>query len=111
MPSLIATESGRRAEYAQSCRIIRVVGESMEPTLPDGCSILVNHESRERHHGKVFVIRRGDELIVKLTLHDKDAGWLLASDNPDKRAWPTPRWPEHETQVVGEVRWVWYSLP
>ena len=78
----------REGLNAQACRIIRVLGESMEPTLPDGCSILVNHEGRERRHGKVFVIRRGDELIVKRTLHDNDAGWLLVSDNPDKRAWP-----------------------
>ena len=31
---------------ASECRIIRVTGDSMEPTLPDGCAILVNLASR-----------------------------------------------------------------
>ena len=53
------------------CRIIRVVGESMEPTLPDGCSILVNHEKRKPADGRIFVIRTEDELIVKRTLYSK----------------------------------------
>ena len=93
------------------CRIIRVIGESMEPTLPDGCSILVNREQRQRRHGRIFVIRVGnDELIVKRTLKNPDAGWLIASDNPDRNAWPTQKWPP-EGEPVGEVRWVWHSLP
>ena len=32
---------------ASRCRIMRVTGESMEPTLPDGCGILVNLEATE----------------------------------------------------------------
>lgn len=81
----------------------------MEPTLPDGCSILVNHESTDLEDGKVFVIRSGDELLVRRALRHKTGGWLLDSDNPDKRRWPTMAWP-HEGSV-GEVRWVWHSLP
>ena len=72
--------------------------------MADGCSTMVNHESREPRDGKVFVIRKGNDLIVTRTLHDKDAGWLLVSDNPDKGAWPTHRWLQHQTQVVGKVR-------
>ena len=101
----------RKHLNAQACRIIQVVGESMEPTLPDGCSILVNRESRAPDHGKVFVVRRGDELIVKRVLHQPGAGWFLASDNPDKSTWPTQPWDQTGTEVIGEVRWVWYSLP
>ena len=94
---------------ARRCHIMGVVGESMEPTLPDGCSILVNGENRDLEDGKVFVIRTGDELLVKRTLKHK-TGWLLSSDNPDKRTWPTMAWAGNE-QAVGEVRWVWHSLP
>ena len=64
----------REGLNARSCRIIRVVGESMEPTLPDGCSILVNHEVMAPEHGKIFVIRTGDELIVKRKLHHRSDG-------------------------------------
>ncbi len=82
----------------------------MEPTLPDGCSILVNRWSRRPEDGKVFVIRTEDELIVKRMVQDKEAGRLLSSDNPDKGAWPTQPWPD-DAKVVGEARWVWYTLP
>lgn len=94
---------------ARRCEIISVVGESMEPTLPDGCSILVNRESTKLEDGKVFVIRSGDELLVRRALKHKTGGWLLNSDNPNKRTWPTMAWPHGKS--VGEVRWVWHSLP
>ena len=95
---------------AQQCRIIRVVGESMEPTLPDGCSILVNHEVSEPEDGKIFVIRAGDELIVKRTLQLRSGRWAVASDNLDTKTWPTRPWPT-DAVVIGEVRWVWHTLP
>ena len=58
-------------------------------TLPDGCSILVNHEVSEPEDGKIFVIRAGDELIVKRTLQLRSGRWAVASDNPDTKTWPT----------------------
>ena len=93
------------------CRMIRVAGEAMEPTLPDGCSILVNRKEKERGHGRVFVIRvNEDELIVRRALENPEAGWLISCDNPDTSAWPTRKWPT-EGEPIGEVRWVWHSLP
>ena len=43
--------------------------------------------------------------MVRRLVHDPETGWLLSSDNPDKAAWPTRRWPEGAT-VVGEVKWL-----
>lgn len=51
----------------------------------------------------------GDELIVKRALRDKQAGWLLVSDNPDKRTWPTKPWPD-DGEIVGEVKWLGRSF-
>ena len=90
---------------ADRCRIMRVTGESMEPTLPDGCAILVHLASKEHRDGKIFVIRIEEELIVKRLVHDQFAGWLIYSDNPDKIAWPTRPWPD-DAAVVGEVKWL-----
>ena len=92
------------------CRIIRVVGESMEPTLPDGSALLINLDSKNRKDGKIFVIRIGDELVVKRTVMDREAGWLLVSDNRNKKTWATRPWPE-DAQVIGEVKWLGRSLP
>lgn len=91
------------------CRLIRVTGESMEPTLPDKSLIMVDLQRNERRDGKICVLRIGDELIVKRTVEDKRAGWLLRSDNPDKRVWPSRPWPD-EAKVVGRVRWVGCTL-
>ena len=44
---------------AGECRVIRVLGESMEPTLVDGCSILVNQASQRRREGRTD-LRRAD---------------------------------------------------
>ena len=91
------------------CQIIRVRGESMEPTLADGAAILVNIESREPKDGKIFVLRRDDDLSVKRLVRDRTVGWLLESDNPDKRAWPTRPFPD-DAQLVGEVKWTGRSF-
>ena len=39
------------------CRIVKVTGESMEPTLPDGAAILVNMGQRAPRDGRIFVLR------------------------------------------------------
>ena len=90
---------------AHMCRIIRVAGEAMEPTIPDGCSILINTASTERQDGRIFVVRIGDELLVRRLVHDPEPGWLLFSDNPNKATRPTVPWPEEAT-IVGEVKWL-----
>ena len=64
----------------------------------------------ERLQAEIFVIRTDNELIVKRTLLDDEEGWMLSSDNTDKRAWPSQPWPSG-AEPVGEVRWVWHTLP
>ena len=91
------------------CRIVKVIGESIEPTLPDGASILVNMGQRDPRDGRIFVVRSEGELIVKRLIRDPNAGWLIQSDNPNKRAWPTRGWPD-DAQIVGEVKWVGRSF-
>ena len=82
------------------CDLIVVTGDSMEPTLPDGSSILVDRSSTELREGRVFVLRTADGLVVKRVRRVGD-GWRLCSDNP---AWePVPLGPEDT--VVGQVRW------
>ena len=69
----------------------------MEPTRPDGWLLLVNHGGSDQRHCRTFVVRKGDELIVKRTLHEPDASRLLQSGNPEKRlvnaarSWKTKR--------------------
>ena len=94
---------------ADRCRLIRVAGNSMEPTLADKASILVDLARSERRDGKVVVIRIGEELVVKRTINAGEAGWILVSDNADKTTWPNRPWPDNGA-VVGEVRWTERTL-
>ena len=94
----------RHGLSAGDCRVIQVLGESMEPTLVDGCSILVNQSSRRRRVGRIFVVRTDDGLVVKRAGKNRADAWQLVSDNPNKQAWPTVAWPIG-APVIGEVKW------
>ena len=84
--------------------MITVSGESMEPTLGNGCSILVNLASRRQRVGRLFVVRTDDGLIVKRAGRDDAGAWQLVSDNADKHVWPHRPWPA-DAVIVGEVKW------
>ena len=91
------------------CRVLTVNGESMEPTLTDGCPILIDLKKQDQAHNRIYVIRTGDELIVKRVMHDREAGWLIVSDNPDKNRYPTAPFRE-DARVIAEVKWWGQSL-
>ena len=94
----------RHGLAARNCRVIEVSGESMEPTLVDGCSILVNLAGRRRRVGRIYVVRTADGLVVKRAGRDVAGAWQLVSDNPNKHVWPSRPWPPG-AEIVGEVKW------
>ena len=81
--------------------IISVRGESMDPTLPDGCSILVDHNRREPQDGRIYVMRTEQGLVVKRLRLDDMRHWEMLSDNPDWETMPM----RYGTDIIGEVRW------
>ena len=91
---------------SDQCRVIGVKGESMEPVLPDGCSILVDHNRRHRRVGHIFVVRGEDGLVVKRAGKGEDGRWLLLSDNP---LWKPLPWPGN-AEIIGEVKWMARTL-
>ena len=92
----------RKGLYADRCSLIGVVGESMEPTLPEGCVILVDRNQRQRRDGRIFVLRTGVGLVVKRAGKSTPGHWQLVSDHP---RWPDTPWPM-DAVVIGEVRWM-----
>ena len=95
----------RHGLRAHACRIVRMTGGGMEPTITDGSAILVDTAATDRRDGAIAVVRMDDRQVVKRIIDDPEAGWLLASDNPDKATWPTEPWP-NGAAVVGEVKWL-----
>ena len=85
----------------EQSNIISVRGASMEPTLPDGYSILVDRKRREPQEDRIYVMRTDEGLVVKRLGLDEQGRWEIRSDNPDWRI--TPMSPG--TEIIGEVRW------
>ena len=98
----------RNAIDPKQCNVISVRGESMEPTLPDGCSILVDRSQgrKRRRQGRIYVMRTEDGLVVKKASRDEEGNWQITSEHP---AWPPVPWSD-EIEVIGEVRWVARTL-
>ena len=73
----------------------------MEPTLPDGCSILVDRKRREPQEDRIYVMRTEEGLVVKRLERDELGRWEARSDNPDWETVPL----NYDTEIIGEVRW------
>lgn len=80
-----------------------VRGDSMEPLLKEGDAILVDQGSSVPVDGQIFVVRLGEELMVK-RLQKSSGGWNICSLNPGYG--PIPVLGEQEDFCVyGRVRW------
>ncbi len=86
---------------SEQSNIISVQGPSMEPTLPDGCSILVDRQRRTPQEGHIYVMRVEEGLVVKRLGLDEKGRWEMLSDNP---AWE-PALLTYGSEIIGEVRW------
>lgn len=66
---------------------INVIGDSLEPDIPDGSLILVDTSQKELKNGEVYVFNIDDDLLIKTIIHDFD-GYIARSKNatyPDIR--------------------------
>ncbi|AAS95997.1 transcriptional regulator, putative [Nitratidesulfovibrio vulgaris str. Hildenborough] len=65
----------------ESLVMFDVIGASMEPTIPDGSTVLVNLRDTSIRSGLIYAVRVNDELLVKRLI--QEPGRLLChSDNP-----------------------------
>ncbi len=80
---------------------VEIAGDSMEPLLIDGDTVLVDHCCNEARQGKVFAVRNMDDLLVKRLERKPDNKWILTSDNKDYE--PIDMGPQ--AILIGEVVW------
>lgn len=81
---------------------IVVKGESMEPGLYEGDTIVVNTADKQLVSGAVYVVNYEGEAVVKRML--RDAGqWWLSSDNPDQRKFHRQLCKGAECILIGRV--------
>ena len=83
-----------------------VSGESMEPRICDGDTVLVDFKDNHIRDGKPYAIRYGDSLKIKRLSSRYDGAVILSSDNP--------RFPQEvisgddlqHFEVIGRIVWV-----
>ena len=84
------------------CSVARVEDDSMEPKLPNGCRILVDHTRTDWQPPRITVVRVDERVIVRHAALDKEGRRLMRSDHP---GWPDILMPDG-AEIVGQVRWV-----
>lgn len=109
-------ELGRRKNLVA----VRVMGDSMHPTIPDGAIIIIDKDSRQPVGRRrcIWALRteEGDIQIKRLYKHVPPHGdknpetWWLLSDNfqvfPPELVWTA----DFDRLVLGQVVWMWQSL-
>ena len=93
------------ASRPASLSVIRVDGDSMEPTLSDGDEVMVDlSDTGQRLRDGIYVIRSDDTLLVKRVALGPQARQIsVVSDNPAYPSWPSVE--RRSIHVVGRVLW------
>ncbi|WKE64366.1 LexA family transcriptional regulator [Gallaecimonas kandeliae] len=86
--------------------VVFAKGDSMEPTINDNDSLLVNLDSTKPLDGKIFVVRLGDELYAKRIQIRWDGAIELISDNKEYRPQTVPAAELEQLHIVGQVAWI-----
>lgn len=84
--------------------VVRVDGDSMEPTLADGDWILIDRTQRRINRQGVYAIQVGDVAWIKrISLNLKDKLVQVISDNEH---YPMQELAEDELAVIGRAVWI-----
>ncbi len=97
-------ENGWRAA---DLAVVTAQGDSMEPVISPGSVLLVDRGERAKQGREgIFILRMGEDLLVK-RLQPLEGGRVLAkSDNPAYSPFEIKGQEDSETAVVGRVVWV-----
>lgn len=85
--------------------LLDVLGDSMEPTLRHGDTILVDKSDIEVHDGQIYLIGFQQQLLVKRLFRDV-GGIVLKSDNQAYRETLVPPEYADDFVVFGRMRWM-----
>lgn len=89
---------------------IQAKGDSMHPTIPSGSLLVVNRSDRQLREG-IYVISRGESLLVKRTQPRENKMLRLKSDNPQYEHEDIDlKDPSQNFQIFGRVIWTGHSI-
>lgn len=113
----IEAKFGRRPERWKALVLVRVSGDSMEPTINAGEIVLVDTYEAERveiRSGKIYMVRMPDgaitlkRLILRFDREKEIYKLVCLSDNPHYEPFEFEILPDRKIQyyVLGRIRWV-----
>jgi hypothetical protein len=90
---------------SSSLSVIRVDGDSMEPTLSNGDEVMVDlSDTSQRLRDGIYVIRSDDTLVIKrVALRPQGRQISVVSDNPAYPSWHDVD--RRSIHIVGRVLW------
>lgn len=99
----------RMALRERSLHVIYAKGQSMEPTICDGDVVLLDEAQKEPRDRRIYAMLKPDgELIIKRLAQSMTGGWIIRSDNEDKRQYPDEAASDNEIghlKIVGRIVW------
>lgn len=81
---------------------IGVKGDSMEPTMSEGDTVVINTSEKAPKDGKIFAVNYEGEAVIK-RLERNSGAWWLVSDNPDQRRYPRKLCAGEACLIIGRV--------
>jgi hypothetical protein len=81
-----------------------VIGDSMEPTLKNGDTVLIDEADKTIRAGQLYGVGIGEELHIKRVFVKPDGTVVLKSDNQDHPTWEIPK--DERPRIIGRARWV-----
>lgn len=93
----------REGLHVKNLVAIRVAGDSMDGTLADGDTVLIDRSKRKPDG--VFAIRIGDTLRIKRLQMMTDGSIRLSSDNPVYQPEVIPPENLNQVEIVGQCYW------
>lgn len=84
---------------------IQVSGDSMEPLLDDGDTVLIDHKRNSLEGEGIYVIHLDDHLYAKRLQRQFDGSLSIISQNKDYQTMTVPKERLNELQIIGRVVW------
>ncbi|WP_439862278.1 XRE family transcriptional regulator [Pseudomonas sp. MBLB4136] len=84
---------------------IQVNGDSMEPLLDDGDTVLIDHKRNSLEGEGIYVIHLDDHLYAKRLQRQFDGSLSIISQNKDYQTMTVPKDRLGELQIIGRVVW------
>lgn len=91
--------------------VVFAKGDSMEPTIHSGDSILIDTSKNQVIDGSIFVLRLGDDLYAKRLQKNFDGGLTIISDNKtDYQPQVVSADQLASLAVIGKVVWIGHDI-